>query len=54
MVIGEIRHCELGGTCYDIEFEIKFDVLEPSMVMTNLEYTLGIEILIDIGDVLEK
>ncbi|KAI8090331.1 hypothetical protein BDF21DRAFT_459783 [Thamnidium elegans] len=51
---GEIRHCELGGSCNDMEFNITFDVLEPSMTMSNLVFEVGIEMQMEIGDILER
>ncbi|GAA5798402.1 hypothetical protein HPULCUR_003804 [Helicostylum pulchrum] len=51
---GEIRHCELGGNCHDMEFNITFDVLEPSMEMSNLVFEVGIEMQLEIGDILER
>lgn len=51
---GDIRHCELKGISFNENFTITFDVLEPSMIMSNLIYDVDIEMNVAIGDVLDR
>lgn len=51
---GDIRHCELSGTSYDLPFQVKFDVLEPSMIMPTLDFEVNIEMQLAVGSTLQK
>ncbi|KAG2191253.1 hypothetical protein INT46_011512 [Mucor plumbeus] len=51
---GDIRHCELSGTSYDLTFQVKFDVLEPSMIMPKLDFEVNIEMQLAVGSTLQK
>ncbi|KAI7903692.1 uncharacterized protein BX663DRAFT_507312 [Cokeromyces recurvatus] len=51
---GNIRHCELSGTSYDQTFNIIFDVMEPQMIVNNLEFEVDIDMQIAIGNILEQ
>lgn len=51
---GDIRHCSLAGRSHNQDFTLKFDVLEPAMVMNNLSFDLGIEMQLEVGEVFEK
>lgn len=50
----DIRHCELSGTSFNEKFTVAFDVLEPSMVMCNLNFEVGIQLKIILGPLLQQ
>lgn len=51
---GSIRHCKLTGTSFEMPFQVEFDVLEPSMVMQNLDFEVNIEMQLAVGNTLQK
>ncbi|KAI8970858.1 hypothetical protein BDB01DRAFT_855156 [Pilobolus umbonatus] len=51
---GEIRHCQLKGEVYHERFSITFDVLEPALIMSNIQYDINIEMQLEIGVVLQR
>ncbi|OBZ88068.1 hypothetical protein A0J61_03887 [Choanephora cucurbitarum] len=51
---GDIRSCQLAGTCYGQEFSITFDVREPEMVLSNIEFDVEFEMQLDVGSVLQQ
>ncbi|KAG0749164.1 hypothetical protein G6F57_003443 [Rhizopus arrhizus] len=50
----DIRHCELSGTSFNEKFTVAFDVLEPSMIMCNLNFEVGIQLKIILGPLLQQ
>ncbi|KAI8350171.1 hypothetical protein BD560DRAFT_410005 [Blakeslea trispora] len=52
--VGDIRNCQLEGTCYNQTFSINFDVREPEMVLSNIEFDVGFEMQLDVGSVLQQ
>ncbi|GAN06869.1 hypothetical protein MAM1_0139d06359 [Mucor ambiguus] len=51
---GEVRHCTLSGTSFDLPFKVKYDVREPSMVIANLDFEVDIEMELAVGSTLQK
>ncbi|CAO0798297.1 unnamed protein product [Mucor circinelloides] len=51
---GEVRHCMLSGTSFGLPFKVKYDVLEPSMVIANLDFEVDIEMELAVGSTLQK
>ncbi|KAI8639404.1 hypothetical protein BD408DRAFT_404903 [Parasitella parasitica] len=49
-----VRHCALSGTSFDLPFQAEFDVLEPSMVMSSLNFEVNIEMQLAVGTTLQK
>ncbi|CAO3621292.1 unnamed protein product [Mucor fragilis] len=51
---GEVRHCTLSGTSFHLPFKVKYDVREPSMVISNLDFEVDIEMQLAVGNTLQK
>lgn len=51
---GEIRHCKLTGKSYNQDFVLTFDVLEPDLVMDNVNFGIDIEMQLEVGEVFER
>ncbi|RCI02747.1 hypothetical protein CU098_002491 [Rhizopus stolonifer] len=51
---GDIRHCQLTGSLYDQAFSVSFDVIEPDMMIANLDFDVGFEMQLDVGSVLQQ
>ncbi|CEP18164.1 hypothetical protein [Parasitella parasitica] len=49
-----VRHCALSGTSFDLPFKAEFDVFEPSMVMSSLDFEVNIEMQLAVGSTLQK
>ncbi|CAO3681772.1 unnamed protein product [Rhizopus stolonifer] len=52
--LDDIRHCELSGSSFLEKFTITFDVLEPSLVMCNLNFDVGIQLKMALGPLLQQ
>jgi hypothetical protein len=50
----DTRYCELSGYSFEQKFQVSFSVTEPSMIMSNFDFEVGIEIQLDVGDVLQR
>ncbi|KAI9486111.1 MAG: hypothetical protein EXX96DRAFT_31195 [Benjaminiella poitrasii] len=49
-----IRHCELSGSSFGQAFNMTFDVVEPRMIVRDLNFETDIDMQITIGNILEQ